>query len=66
MTYLTLVLLNVNLVAQDNKRKVLGIVRTGLDKKFVAPAVQGFERLCAVHIIHQYAAVSATVKGNPK
>lgn len=55
-------LLDINLVAQYNEREVLGIVRASLNEEFVAPAVEGLERLCAVHVIYKYAAIGSTVE----
>lgn len=62
--YLSLVLLHINLVPQHDEREVLGVMRAGLDKELVAPAVEGLERFRAVHVIHEHATVCATVEGD--
>ena len=43
MTHLPLVLLYINLVAEDDEGEVLGVVRAGLDEEFVTPAVERLE-----------------------
>ena len=37
---------------------------TSLDKKLVAPAIQGFKRLCAVDVIYEHAAICTPVVGH--
>ena len=60
--HLSLVLLHVNLVSEDHEREILGIMRAGLDQELVAPTVQSLERLGAVHVVHEHAAVCTTVE----
>ena len=43
MTHLPLVLLYINLVAENDEGEVLGVVRAGLDEEFVTPAVKRLE-----------------------
>lgn len=62
--HLSLVLFDVNLVAQYNEGEVLGVMRAGLDEELVPPAIESFERLCAVHIIDEYAAVGTPVESH--
>ena len=59
---LPLILLHIDLVAQHDKREVLGIPGAGLDEEFVPPAVQGLERLGAVDVVNEDAAIRATVE----
>ena len=61
---MSLVLFNINLVAEHYKGKVLRILGVGLDQKLVSPAVQSFEGLCAVDVVDEHAAVGTTVKGD--
>jgi len=63
-TNLALAFLNVYLIPQHHKRKILRIMRTCLDKEFVPPTVEGLKGLGAVNIIYKDAAVCATVKRN--
>jgi hypothetical protein len=44
-TYLTLVLFYVNLVAENDEREVLGVVRARLYKELIPPAVESLETL---------------------
>jgi hypothetical protein len=46
------------------KWKVLRIHGTGLDEKLVSPAVKSLETLGIVHIVDEYAAVSAPVESH--
>jgi hypothetical protein len=62
--YHALGLFHVNLVANDNKGKVLGATGRSLDQEFVSPALQGLETLCVVDVEHEHAAVSPTVECN--
>jgi hypothetical protein len=39
-------------------------MRAGLDKELVAPAVEGLERLGAVDVVDEHAAVRATVESD--
>jgi hypothetical protein len=41
--YLSLILLDVNLIPKDDKRKVFRVVRASLDEELVPPAVQRLE-----------------------
>jgi hypothetical protein len=61
---LSLALFYVNLIPKNDKGEILGIVGTCLDQKLVSPAVQSLERLQAVHVVDQYAAVGAAVESN--
>lgn len=60
-SYLSFAFLHVNLVTEDNKGEILGIVWTRLDQKLVAPAVQRLEGLCTVDIIYEHATIRASV-----
>ena len=61
LTYLSFTLLHVNLVAEDDERKVLGIMWTRLDEELVPPAVQRLERLCAVDIVYEHTTIRSSV-----
>jgi len=52
----------VDLVADDNKREVLGISRTRLDEELVSPALQCLESVGNGHVVDQDAAVGAAVE----
>ena len=54
----------VNLVANDNKRKVFGVAWARLDEEFVAPALQGLERVWNGHVVDKDAAVGTPVERN--
>jgi len=54
----------INLVANDNKRKVLGIAWTRLYQKFIAPALQRLERVWNGDVVDEDAAVGAPVERN--
>jgi len=64
LSHLTFVLLDVNLVAKDDEREVVGIMRAGLDEELVSPAVQHLKRLGIVHVIHEDAAIRPSVVGD--
>jgi hypothetical protein len=49
---------------ETHKRKALWVARVGLDKELIAPAIQRFEALGVVHIVHQHAAVRSSVEGD--
>lgn len=57
-------LFHVDLVAQHNKRKVLGIPRGSLLQKFIPPRVQSFKRFQVVDIEYEHAAIGAAIEGN--
>ena len=59
---LPLILLHVDLVAQHDEGEVLGVPGAGLDEELVPPTVQGLERLGAVDIVNEDAAVRTAVK----
>jgi hypothetical protein len=65
-THLTLALLHIYLVTQDDEGEVLGIVWAGLDKKFIAPTVKSLERFSTVHVVHENTAIRASVEGDTK
>lgn len=44
--------------------ETLWVHGAGLDKKLVSPAIEGVETLGIVHVVHEHAAIGATVKGN--
>jgi hypothetical protein len=44
-THLSFALFYVDLIAEDDKGEVLGIVRTRLDQELVSPTVEGLEGL---------------------
>jgi len=54
----------VNLVANDNERKVFGVTWACLDEELVAPTLQGLERVWNGHVIDQDAAVGTPVERN--
>ena len=62
--YLSLILFNVNLVAQNDKWEALRIMRTGLDEKFISPAVKSLKRLCIVDIVNEDTTVGASIECN--
>ena len=64
VAHLSLAFLDINLVAEDNEREVLRIVRAGLDKELVPPTVQGLERFRAVDVVYEDTAIRASVKGH--
>ena len=55
---------DIDLVAEDDKREAFRVTRAGLDKELVAPGIEVLERLCRVDVVHQYAAVGASVEGH--
>ena len=59
---LSLILLHIDLVAQHDKGEVLGVPGASLDEEFVPPTVQSFERLGAVDVVDEDAAVCAAVE----
>jgi hypothetical protein len=63
-SYHALGLLHINLVANDDKGKVLRSTRRGLDQELVSPALQGLETLCVVDIVHEHTAVGSAVERN--
>lgn len=62
LSYLPLVLLHIDLVPQHDEGEVLRIPWAGLDEELVPPTVQGLERLGAVDIINEYAAVCTAIE----
>lgn len=64
LSYLPLAFLHINLVTEDNKGEVLGIVWTRLDEKLVAPAVQRLEGFCTVDVVYEYTAICASIIGH--
>jgi len=66
LCYLTLILLNINLVTQDDEREVIRIMRACLDQEFVSPTIKHLERLCVIDVIHQNTAICAAVESDPK
>ena len=63
-TYLSLVLLHINLISQDDKWEILRVMRARLNQELVAPTVESLKGLGAVDIVYQNAAVCATIKCN--
>jgi hypothetical protein len=61
---LSLALFHINLIAKNDEGEILGVMRTCLDQELVSPAVQGLERLQAVHVVDEYATVCATVESH--
>ena len=59
---LSLILLHIDLVAQHDEGEVLGISGASLDEELVPPTVQGLERLGAVDVVNEDAAVCAAVE----
>jgi len=64
-TNLTLALLNINLISEHDEREVLGIMRAGLDKEFIPPAIECLERFGAVHVIDENTTVGSTIERDP-
>ena len=62
--YLTLALLHINLVPENNEGEVLRVVWACLNEELVPPAVECLKGLGAVDVVDEYAAVRATVEGN--
>jgi hypothetical protein len=60
--YLSLVLLDINLIPKNDERKVFRVVRASLNEEFVPPAVQCLEWFSAVHVIYEYTTVGTTVE----
>ena len=60
--YSYLARIQINLVANDDERKVIWVAWTRLDEELISPAVQRPERVCRCHIIDQDAAVGTTVE----
>ena len=60
--YLPLVLFHIDLVAQYNEGEVLGVPGASLNEELVSPAVQGLERLGAVDVVNEDAAVRTAVE----
>ena len=56
--------LEVDLVADDNKGEVLRIAWTRLNEKLVTPAVEGLECVRHGHVKDEYTAVGASVEGD--
>ena len=54
--------LEVELVADDDEREVLGVARTRLDEELVAPRVERLERVGRRHVVDEHAAVGAAVE----
>ena len=65
-THLSLVLLNINLIAEDHEREVLWVMWAGLDKELIAPAVKCLKRFRAVDIVYEYTTVCASIEGDTK
>ena len=63
-TYLSLVLLHINLVAEDDEGEVLRVMWTSLNEELVPPAVESLERLGAVDVVDEYTAVRAAIERN--
>jgi len=59
---LPLILLHIDLVAQYDEGEVLGVPGAGLNEELVPPTVQGLERLGAVDVVNEDAAVCAAVE----
>lgn len=64
ITYHTLALLHVDLVAQNDKGEIVRVPGRSLHQELVAPALDGFEALGVVDIKDKDAAVGAAVEGN--
>lgn len=60
--YLPLVLFHIDLVAQHDEREVLRVPRASLNEELISPTVQGLERLGAVDVINEDAAVRTAVE----
>ena len=52
----------VNLVANDHERKVLGVAWASLDEKLVSPALKCLKRVGHSDVVHQDAAVGSPVE----
>ena len=66
MPHLSLVLFYINLVAEDDEREVLRVMRARLNKELIPPAVKCLERLGAIHVVHEYAAVCTSIERDAK
>ena len=56
--------LQVDLVADDDEREVLGVAGARLDEELVAPPVERLERVRHRHVEDEHAAVGAAVEGD--
>lgn len=54
----------IDLIAEHNKWKMIGITWTGLNEEFIAPWIQILECIRCGHIEHENTTVSATIKCN--
>lgn len=59
-----LALLDIDLVAQNHKRKRVRVAWRGLNQELVAPAIEGVEGFGVVDIEDEHAAVGTTVEGD--
>ena len=59
----TLVVADIHFVAQDDEGEGLGVARGGLDEELVPPRIKGLEGFGRVNVVHQHAAVSASIEG---
>lgn len=59
---MSLVILDINLVAKNNKWEVVWIVWICLNKEFVPPAVKCLEALGTIDVVYKYAAISTAIE----
>jgi hypothetical protein len=59
---LTLVLLHIYLIPQNDKGEVLWVMRASLDEKFISPTVKGLKRLCTVDVVHEHTAIRPPIE----
>jgi len=55
-------ILQVNLVAQNNKREVIGIAWSGLNEELITPAIKVFKCLCDIDIENENTTISTTIE----
>lgn len=63
LTHHSLALLDVDLVTKHDEGEVLRVRWTSLNEELIAPRVERFERLCAVYVVYEHAAIGAAIEG---
>ena len=53
---------DINLIAQDDEREIVGVARAGLDEELVTPRVEVVKRLWLHDVEDQHTRVSTTIK----
>jgi hypothetical protein len=64
--YLPLVLLNVNLISEDDKREIFSILRVSLDEELVPPRIEGLKGFGRVDVVDKDTAVGSTIECDTK